>query len=196
MPATATSTDIEPALTSCQKPIPEVATPPGDARLILVFRRRAQPPVPPWKARLERARELVLEQRPPDFVVDRLDQLERALSTADEDRSRLRATLDRLDLDRAASELKAALRRQDTSPSHSQLVASLRARYESINSLHNRVEDLDRATERALVDLDLIAAKSVELGSRDERWRLDEAVSRLADDLSALESARREVTDL
>jgi hypothetical protein len=56
-------------------------------------------------------------------------------------------------------------------------------------------EDLGTAIDRAIADLELLAARSVALGADDERWRLDRFVSRLGDDIRALELAHRDLTD-
>ncbi|MFP5486731.1 MAG: hypothetical protein ACLGHQ_00290, partial [Acidimicrobiia bacterium] len=73
---------------------------------------------------------------------------------------------------------------------------SLRQRYETINRLHNRADELGVAIDRALTDIDVLAARSVELGNREDAWRLDAAARRLDDDLTALERAHDELADL
>ena len=116
--------------------------------------------------------------------------------TVHEDRDRLSDSLAHLDVDRAAAELENALRRSDSSEGHRHLIASLRERYESIHRIHNRVTELGATIERALADVDVLAARALELGARDDAWRLDETVRRLEDDLLALEAAHAEVADL
>lgn len=161
-----------------------------------MFRRREPPPTPEWRSRFDRARRLVLAQDPPSWVAEQLTGLERALAGADTDRRRLAAATAELDIDGAAEKLKHALRDPNPSPAHADLVAALRRRYESIHELLNREAALAASVERALVDLDLLAARSVDLGGRTDRWRLDDGVRRLADDLTALDLAHRELADL
>ena len=104
------------------------------------------------------------------------------------------APLQHLDVDEAAAALKRALRR--STPGDDALVRSLRERYESIHRVHNRVDELDRIVERALVDVEALAARSLDLGARRDAWELDDAVQRLADDVLALERAHDEIADL
>lgn len=112
------------------------------------------------------------------------------------DRDRLRASLERLDLDRANRELKDALRSGRSGPEHERLVESLRQRYDSIHTLHNRAESLDLAIERALADLDVLSARAIGLSGRGESWLLDEWTTGLADDMTALEQAHAEIVGL
>lgn len=163
-----------------------------------MFRRRqADEATPPeWERRLLAARSLIEAQRPPAWLEARLDAFHRGVDAAVADRDRLRESLERLDLDGAAASLKDALRSPRPSAEQQRLVDSLRQRYESIHRLHNRLEELDAAVERALADIDVLAARSIELGSRDDAWRLDETVRRLDDDLTALERAHDELADL
>lgn len=163
-----------------------------------MLRRRAaepSPPPPPWRERFDRARHLIEAQRPPVWMSARLLELEQALIDTDDDRRRLGEALAGLDTERAGAELKAALRSPDPSAAHQRLVDSLRERYESMNRVVNRHADLGTTIERALIDLDLLAAKSVELGSDAERWALEQSVERLTDDMRALELAHREIGD-
>ncbi len=119
--------------------------------------------------------------------------LERLLADSEVDHDRLASSVDQLDIERARDELKSALRFADGSPAHCELIGSLRRRYETINELINRQSALRAAIDRTVVDLELLAARSVELGSRDDLWRLDESVRRLQHDVDALELAHREV---
>lgn len=163
-----------------------------------MFRRRQadEPTLPEWERRVVAARSLIEAQRPPAWIVTRLDAFHRGVAAAVADRDRLRQSASQLDVDRAARELKDAIRSRRTGAEHERLVASLRQRYESINRLHNRVEELDAAVDRALADIDVLAARSIELGSREEAWRLDDTARRLDDDLTALERAHAELADL
>ena len=163
-----------------------------------MLRRRQgdEPARPEWEQRLLAARALIAAQHPPDWISGRLDVFHRGLADAVADRDRLRGSLTQLDVDRAARELKDAMRNRRPGVEHERLVDSLRQRYETINSLHNRVEELDVVIERSLADVDVLAARSIGLGSRDDAWRLDETVRRLDDDLTALERAHDELADL
>lgn len=163
-----------------------------------MFRRRQgeEPTLPEWERRIVAARSLIEAQRPPAWIEARLDAFHRGVAGAVADRDRLRESLTRLDVDRASRELKDAIRNRRPGVEHERLVESLRQRYESINRLHNRVEELDAAVERALADIDVLAARSIDLGSREDAWRLDETVRRLDDDLTALERAHDELADL
>lgn len=163
-----------------------------------MFRRRQveEPEIPEWERRIGAARALIEAQRPPDWLLARLDAFHRAVADAVVDRDRLRESVLRLDPDRAADELKDAMRDRRTGEEHARLVASLRQRYESINRLQNRADGLAAAIDRALADIDVLAARSVELGSRDDAWRLDRDLRRLDDDLTALERAHDELADL
>lgn len=162
----------------------------------MLRRRQVDEPVPEWEQRIRAARSLIEAQRPPDWLVARLDTFHRAVRDAVADRDRMHDSLGRLDLGRAASELKDAMRNRRPGPEHERLVESLRQRYETINRLHNRAEELGVAIERALADIDVLAARSVELGNREDAWRLDAVVRRLDDDLTALERAHDELADL
>ncbi|MFZ9015607.1 MAG: hypothetical protein ACO23O_01280 [Ilumatobacteraceae bacterium] len=163
-----------------------------------MFRRRSggDPELPEWERRFAAARDLIESERPPDWLSARLADLHRALSQAASDRDRLRASLARLDLDRAGRELKGALRSSRPGPDHDRLVDSLRQRYDSIHVLHNRAETLDLAIERALADLDVLSARAIGLSGRSEAWLLDEWTQGLADDMTALEMAHAEIADL
>lgn len=163
-----------------------------------MFRRRQvrEPEPPEWERRIRAARALVESQRPPDWIVVRLDAFHRAVAAAAADRDRLRSGLAQLDLERASRELKDAMRNPRPGPDHERLVDSLRNRYESIHRLHDRVDELDAAIERALADIDALAARSVHLGSREDAWRIEETARRLDDDLTALERAHDELADL
>lgn len=161
-----------------------------------MFRRRTDRPEPAWRQRVAAARSLIDGQRPPSWILERLSAFERALEAAHDDRDRLAAGLAHLDADRSARELKDALRRSDPSEGHRRLVASLRERYETIHRLHNRVDELEAAIDRALADIDVLAARSVALRAGDDEWRLDATVQQLDDDLLALERAHAELADL
>lgn len=164
-----------------------------------MFRRKPTPaPQPAWRERFDRARELVVAQSPPPWMVERLDSLAALLVAAEADHARIGEAVAQLDLDRATSELKSALRSLGPAPSPEQqrLVDTLQARYESIHDLINRRTAIRRSIDQALADVDLLAARSVELGARDDRWRVDDTVDRLRVEMTALEQAHRELADL
>ena len=163
----------------------------------MLRRRQGDEPAPPeWERRFRAARVLIETQRPPDWISERLDTFHRCVAAAVADRDRLRGSLTQLDVDRAARELKEAMRSRRPDAEHQRLVDSLRQRYESINRLHNRVEELDAVIDRSLADVDVLAVRSIDLGSRDDAWRIDDTARRLDDDLSALERAHDELADL
>lgn len=163
-----------------------------------MFRRRlgGVPEPPEWERRFGAARDLIESQQPPAWLSARLTELHRVIGQAVGDRDRLRASLERLDLDRANRELKDALRSGRSGPEHERLVESLRQRYDSIHTLHNRAESLDLAIERALADLDVLSARAIGLSGRSESWLLDEWTTGLADDMTALEQAHAEIVGL
>jgi hypothetical protein len=163
-----------------------------------VFRRKVTAPPPEWRERFDAARELIASQSPPPWMIERLDALDRMLIEAESDHARLGATIVQLDLDRATRELKDALRSQSTMPSprSQRVVDSLQARYETIHDLMNRQVSIRRTIDEALVDVDLLAVRSVELGARADRWQVDDTVERLRLEMTALELAHRELADL
>jgi hypothetical protein len=171
----------------------------GCARLDGVFRRKATPtPQPAWRDRFDRARQLVVAQSPPPWMVDRLDALDALMLAAEADHTRIGTAVAGLDVDQATAELKAALRSQGPAPTPEQqrLVATLRARYESIHDLINTRAVIRRSIDQALAEVDLLAVRSVELGARAERWQLDDTVARLQIEMTALEQAHHELADL
>ena len=162
-----------------------------------MFRRRSDPtPVPRWRARYDAAREVVEDRRPPEWLLGGLAEVERALTDADADIERLAATIERLGPERVAADLKDALRRPAIGGEHERLVDSLRERYEAVHRLVNRREELEATMERALTDLEVLAARAAVIGVGDDAWRLDDGVRRITDDLLALERAHDEVADL
>ncbi len=163
-----------------------------------MFRRKVTTPQPEWRERFDAARRLITAQSPPPWMVERLDALDLMLVEAEGDHARLGASLVQLDPDRATRELKDALRSQSANPSprSQQLVDALQARYETIHDLMNKQTSIRRTIDQALVDVDLLAARSVELGARADGWQLDDTVERLQVEMTALELAHRELADL
>ena len=166
-----------------------------------VFRRKpngSPTPQPEWRGRFDRSRQLIESQTPPSWILERLAALDRMLVDAEADHDRLGRALGQLDLDHATAELKHALRTQGpaATPQEQQLIDTLRARYEMIHDLINKRTSIRRSIDAALVDVDLLAARSVELGARAERWQLDDTVERLRIDVAALEQAHADLADL
>jgi hypothetical protein len=168
-----------------------------------VFRRKANPPSPgptqpAWRERFDRSRELIRAQSPPPWMIDRLDALDHQLLAAEADHDRIGTALGQLDLDRATRELKDALRSQGPhpAPESERLIAALQARYESIHDLFNKQAAIRRGIDATIVDVELLAARSVELGASADRWQLDATAEQLRFDLEALALARRELADL
>lgn len=139
---------------------------------------------------------MIGDQRPPAWLWSNLADVERALDEAHADIERLRASLVRLDPERAAHELKDALRRPAVGAEQERLVASLRARYESIHQVMNRAEHLESTIDRAVADVEVLAARSVALGADDDAWRLDATVRRVMDDVRALEQAHADLAGM
>lgn len=163
-----------------------------------MFRRRSDPraDVPAWRRRFDAARSTIAEQRPPAWLTSDLADVERALSEVAADLDRLRAGLARLDPEQATRELKEALRRPAVGAEHERLIASLRERYESIHRAENRADVLASTIDRAVADVEALAARSVALGADDEAWRLDATVRRVSDDVLALEQAHADVAGM
>jgi hypothetical protein len=157
-----------------------------------VFRRQAAAPQPEWRERFDSARRLIAAQSPPPWMTDRLAALDRMLVEAEADHARLGVAIAQLDLDAATAELKAALR----SNRDQRLIDALQTRYESIHDLINKRAAIRRSIDRALVDVDVLAARSVELGAGAARWQLDDTAERLRIEMTALELAHQELADL
>lgn len=170
--------------------------------------RRTPPSTPPppapqhwWQPRLDNAAELLIghgsdAQRQQNRQL--LDQVSRTLTEASDDRTSLAASLQRLDPDRISSELKAALRaRPDPTAPDSDMIRSLRERHELQHRLIDRLEALDARIEKTLIDVDTLAARSVELAfASSTRSGPDDDLRRLNDDLAALTRAHEELADL
>jgi hypothetical protein len=77
-------------------------------------------------------------------------------------------------------------------------VATLRRRYETVNQLQNRLEDLRGRIDATVADLEHVAARSVELsiGLRADASAVAGELERLHEDLTALELAHEELRDL
>lgn len=121
------------------------------------------------------------------------------LARAIADRSRIRHVIATLNPELVRDELKAALRRRpDRTDDDTPLIRALRERYETANSLVNRLEELDRLIERTLIDVDTLvaqaAASSIMAGGAP--IALDRQLTRLIEDAAALNESRLEVERL
>ncbi|MFP5488488.1 MAG: hypothetical protein ACLGHQ_09315, partial [Acidimicrobiia bacterium] len=82
----------------------------------MLRRRQVEEPVPEWELRIRAARSLIEAQRPPEWIIARVEAFHRAVAAAIADRERMHDSLGRLDLDRAARELKDAIRQPRPGP--------------------------------------------------------------------------------
>lgn len=142
---------------------------------------------------------MIRSNRPPAWVEDRLDAVETALLAAEDDRRRLTEAVEQLDPDRSSRELKDALRANHRRPGTiaDERVALLRRRYDTVHQLLDRRDHLERRIDSSVVDLELLAVRSVELAATSgDRWGLDDELDRLRIDLDALEQARAEIEHL
>lgn len=151
------------------------------------------PPVPAWRARVDEARALIRSQGTPPWVDDRLDEVERSLAEAEEDRQRLAAAIERLEPERATSELKEALRSGRIEESR---VAALRRRHDTVHELLNRRDALESRIDAAVVDLELLAARVLTMSTGDAEDEVGTHLERLRDDIRALEQAHDELGSL
>lgn len=161
----------------------------------MVFRRRAAEPLFP---RIEDARKVISRHAGSSAALVVLDDIERSLTTAVDDRERLEQVLTDLDPERATAELKAALRsRSSPEDADTPEITSLRRRHDTINALQNRLDELSRRIERTFVDVETLAAQTAvaSLASSDDGG-VAEQLRQLTDDAAALEAAHRELADL
>lgn len=173
----------------------------------MIRRRKSSPPAPPptpvfwWQPRLDAAWQLMARhgserQRSESRRV--LDRVSDALTEVSNDRASLAESIAQLDPDRVAAELKTALRaRPDPTAPDDSRITSLRQRHELNHRLLDRLEALDAQIEQTLIDVDTLAARTVELsfaasGSDDFSGEL----ARLNDDLVALTAAHAEIASL
>lgn len=166
----------------------------------MIRRRGAQPEPTPEDARIEAARATVLRVAPESSALALIDDIQQAVATARADRARLREVLDGLDPDRATADLKQALRERpsplDPDTPH---ILALRRRHETVAEVRNRLDDLARRIERALVDVETLAAQtaaaSIRVDGIDDD-ELDGRLRRLSDDAASLAAAHQELSDL
>jgi hypothetical protein len=138
--------------------------------VVLGRRRGSKESVPPWKGRVDRARKLVLSYDNSELTNLRLDEIETALSQANQDKESLTDALAQLDPDRVAAELKGALRsRPDPTAPDTPVIKTLRRRYESVHTLQDRLASLENRIEMSLIDIEACAAAIIDssLGAGD-----------------------------
>lgn len=162
--------------------------------------RRAKPPTPQWKPRVDDVRAKVREHAEATTAsVGEIDRVEVALEQAQRDLDGLDAAIAGHDLDGATAELKAALRaRVDPMAGDTPLIGSLRRRRESIIALHNRRNELAARIEATVVDLDAFAARLAELSfvSGGPPADIGGLVARLNDDADALIAAHDRLSEI
>jgi chromosome segregation ATPase len=165
-----------------------------------MLRRRPKTPEHAWTARVSAARATVERRASVAFVAERFDDLERALHAAEADRTELASAIDELGADRVTGELKEALRELERRPDArgEARVAALRRRHETVHELRNRLDDLGARIDATVADLELLAARAVALSVDRQLGRhdLEAELTRLHDDLTALEHAHEELRDL
>ena len=162
----------------------------------MTFWRKKTPP-PPWQARLDKAKDLILQHSTDASTVHRLNDVERSLLDSVDDQQRLRSAIEALRPEEAAAELKRALRHRPTpTAADTPLIRTLRERHESINDLRNRLESLERQQEATLVDLDTLAAHLVSSSLNDIARPFEAEVDRLRADAELLRAAHAEIEHL
>ena len=173
-----------------------------------MLRRRpspdALPPQPEWQRRFDEAAALILSREQPEWVAERLDDLQQALVAANEALARLDTGVRQLDRDQSAAELKRALRQRSTSGSPTSAadverrIATLRRRYDAVNDMINRSETLQQRILDTTADVELLAVQAVRAQAFDvDPVRdLEQHFAQLETDLRILELARREVEEL
>jgi hypothetical protein len=171
----------------------------------MVFRPKhnAQPAAPPpeWRQRFDAAEQIIRSKRPPEWVDDRLIDLEQALLAAHDDIERLTRSIGRLDPERVSRELKHALRNEqrrlptDADRGDDKQVALLRQRYAAVNEMMNQRRATQRRVADVVADLEMLAleAERDDIGLSVATHALDEHLQRLDIDLRALSMARDEL---
>lgn len=147
----------------------------------------------PWQDRVDRARAVILGNRPGPVIENQLATVERSLVEAEGDRRHLRRTVADLQPERVSADLKAALRSPDVSDT---LVTSLRRRHETVNDLLNRLDRLDQQVEATVADLETLAARTSEIALRSGTATAAREIEQLGLDVEALAAAHREIEHL
>ncbi len=163
------------------------------------FRNDDFSPPPPtlWQGRLQSAEALIKSNVSDPGILRRVDDIQAALWTADQDRKRMEQTLQQIQPERAARELKDALRDQFEDPSNAvdDLVASLQRRHETIHSLQDRIESIESSIDRTVADVEQLAASSAQLALGSSASGHAELMEHLNEDLEILAKVHRELAD-
>jgi predicted nucleic acid-binding Zn-ribbon protein len=172
----------------------------------MLFRRKQRPndttpSQPPWRTRFDEAVAMIRSRPQPDWVNDRLTDLEAALTAAHHDDQNLAKTIEQLDPSGTADQLKQALRAADQrlpmadGVDDERRIAALRRRYDTVNEMMNRRTDMAQRVLDSIADLELLAIETLHDNGSTERGMhdLDNRLERLDIDLRALESARQEL---
>ncbi|MEP1124866.1 MAG: hypothetical protein ABJH68_13365 [Ilumatobacter sp.] len=162
------------------------------------------PPPPKWQQRFDAAVTLIRSRPQPAWLDDRLTALQRALTNTHETRDRIDASIEQLGVDQSAAELKAALReRQRPRPGDDRQridrrIDALRRRYDAVNDMANRRDEIEQQLLDTVADVELLAVEAVHSSTldTDPAHHLDDHLQRLDTDLRALELARREIDAL
>ena len=83
-----------------------IAPPICDTRAMSFWRKDPPPPAPPWRARFDEAKALVLSHTSDPSIHRRLDDVEQSLITSTSDEARLHVAIDALRPADAAAELR------------------------------------------------------------------------------------------
>ncbi len=171
--------------------------------------RRTRPtepatPTPEWQQRFDAAIALIQSRPRPPWIDDRLAALQRALTDTHECLDRMDSSIEQLGLDRSATDLKAALRDRHMPRPGDDLrrvdrrIEALRRRYDAVNDMANRRDEIERQLLDTVTDVEVLAVEAVHSNAldTDPSGHLDEQLRRLDTDLRALELARREVDAL
>lgn len=161
----------------------------------MTFWRKNTPP--PWQARFDQAKDLILRHSADASTRVRLDDVERSLVDSIDDQERLQSAIEALRPDEASAELKRALRERPTPTApDTPLIRTLRERHESISDLQNRLDSLERQQEATLADLDTLAAHLVSSAMSDIARPFEAEVDRLRADAELLRAAHAEIEHL
>jgi hypothetical protein len=145
-----------------------------------------------WRTDVQRSLALLSDRDV--WARERIGEVIAAIETAADDRQRVAAALERLDVEHTTRQLKVALREANARPSAlaDDDVARWRERYATVHRLTDRMEELDVRIAKAVRDIDAFAVRVVELAvDTDLRHPVD--IDPLADDLQALEAAHDEL---
>ena len=169
-------------------------------------KRREPEPAPithPWSARLASARSTAETHAPDSAVLRGIDEVHDRLLDAEQDRERLGQALAQLDPAQSGRALKDALRATQERPGSvsDAHLAVLRERFDTVNRLQDRVDELGERIESTVIHVELLAVRTVEAtalgGSTDQvDGRLAEPLEQLRVDVAALSAAHDELRTL